>query len=153
MSARRMTSLTILAAFLALGVLAFLGDRVLAAVFIVVAGVVLGHHAVRLCPRCSNLDCAFNPRYSASRCPGDADSVAYSDLPITRTTVIPLLLSGPLAVIAAWRFSPLATVGAMAVALTAHTVFRHLTCAHCGNDCAGNCNAEYRAWKRAGRRE
>jgi hypothetical protein len=71
----------------------------------------------------------------------------FSDLPITRTTVIPLLLSGPLAFIGAWQYDPVATVTVGVVALTAHSVFRRLTCSHCGNDCAGNCNADYRRWK------
>ena len=156
MSARCVTSVVILGAFLALGVLAFLGDRVLAGIFIVVAGVVLARHAVSLCPRCSNLACGFNPR----RAKGDAGrpvpaddgpESGFSDLRITRTTVLPLLATGPLAVIAAWRYSPLATVAVAAVALSAHSVFRRLTCSRCGNDCAGNCNASYREWKHAQR--
>ena len=44
-TARRATSLVILGAFLALAVLAVLGNPVLGGLFIVVAGVVLGHHA------------------------------------------------------------------------------------------------------------
>jgi hypothetical protein len=154
MTARRVTALTILGAFLALAVLSFLGDRVLSAIFVITAGVVLGHHALTLCARCSNTCCAFNPRAEAPAegpsADGGGDS-AYSDLPITRTTVIPLLLAGPLAFIAAWRFSPLATIAVAVVALSAHTVFRKLTCSECGNDCAGNCNARYRGWKRARR--
>lgn len=149
---RRATSLVILGAFLALAVLSVLGNHVLGGLFVVVAGLVLGHHAVRLCPRCSNLQCAFNPRSSGSgtRTSEDigTDSEAYSDLPITRTTVIPLLLVGPLAFVGAWQYSPFAAVGVGIVALAAHTVFRRLTCSHCGNDCAGNCNVRYRQWKR-----
>ncbi len=64
---RKVTSLVILGAFLALAALSVLGNPVLGVLFIVVAGVVLGHHAVRLCPRCSNLECAFNPRFSRLR--------------------------------------------------------------------------------------
>lgn len=113
------------------------------------AGVVLAHHAVRLCPRCSNLACAFNPRSSRAEAVAydSAEVEAFSDLPITRTTVGPLLLFGPLAFIGAWQYSPVAAVAVGAVALGAHTVFRRLTCSHCGNDCAGNCNAHYRRWK------
>ena len=152
MTSRRVTSLVILGAFLALAVLAVLGNRVLGGLFVVVAGLVLGHHAVRLCPRCSNLECAFNPRFSRMETPAsegiEIDGNAYSDLPITRTTVIPLLLVGPLAFVGAWQYSPAAAVGVGIVALTAHTVFRRLTCSHCGNNCAGNCNVGYREWKR-----
>ncbi len=149
MAARRGTSLVILGAFLALAVLSVLGNPILGAVFIVVAGAVLGHHAVRLCPRCSNLDCAFNPRSSRPDALAyeSADVEAFSDLPITRTTVAPLLLFGPLAFIGAWQYSPVAAVAVGAVALGAHTVFRRLTCSQCGNDCAGNCNPHYRQWK------
>jgi hypothetical protein len=154
-TARRATSLVILGAFLALAVLAVLGNPVIGGLFIVAAGVVLGHHAVRLCPRCSNLECAFNPRFSRSgaRLPegvGGGDQ-EYSNLPITRTTVIPLLLFGPLAFVGAWLYNPVAAVAVGVVALAAHTVFRRITCSHCGNDCAGNCNASYREWKRAHR--
>ncbi len=148
MSARRVTSLAILGAFAALAVLSFLGNPLLSGVFIIVAGVVLGRHALRLCPRCSNLACAFNPRFNDETVP-TADE-PYSDLAITRSTVIPLLVTGPLAVVAAWQYSPIATVVVAAWALTFHTVFRHLTCSRCGNDCAGNCNRRYRAWKAAG---
>lgn len=147
MAVRRGVSLVILGAFLALAVLSFLGDRVLSLVFIVVAGTVLTRQALSLCRRCSNLACAFNPRFGDTYEPGDA---AYSDLPITRTTVLPLLATGPLAFIAAWRFSPAAAVAVGAVALTAHEVFRRTTCSRCGNDCLGNCNARYREWKRSG---
>ena len=149
MRARRVTSLVILGAFLALAVLAVLGNPILGVIFIVVAGVVLGHHAVTLCPRCSNLACAFNPRASKAE-PlefANADVESFTDLPITRTTVAPLLLTGPLAFIGAWQYSPVAAVAVGAVALGAHTVFRMLTCSQCGNDCAGNCNPAYRQWK------
>jgi hypothetical protein len=152
--ARRVTAAVILGAFLALGVLSFLGDRLLSVVFILVAGAVLIRHAVSLCPRCSNLACAFNPRSrkagaEGSSSPDDGSGGPFSDLEITRTTVVPLLLTGPLAVIGAWRFSPIATVAVAAVALAAHSVFRHLTCSRCGNNCAGNCNERYREWKAA----
>jgi hypothetical protein len=140
---RRIISLVILGAFLALAVLSFLGDRVLSVVFIVVAGGVLAHHAVRLCPACSNRACAFNPRFDA-----DAGDESFSDLPITRTTVLPLLATGPLAFIAAWRASPPAAIAVGVVALSAHHAFRKATCSRCGNDCLGNCNERYRCWKR-----
>lgn len=151
MAIRRATSLVILGAFLALAVLSFLGNRVLGVLFIAAAGAVLTHHAIRLCPRCSNLACAFNPGFSRSRtqAPESAARDAYSNLPITRTTVIPLLLFGPLAFIGALQYSPPATVAVAIVALTAHTVFRRITCSHCGNDCAGNCNSQYKQWKRS----
>lgn len=156
MLARRVTAIVILCAFMALGVLSFLGDRVLSAIFIVVAGTVLVRHAVSLCPRCSNLSCAFNPRSNVvaagSSTLDDGSGGPFSDLEITRTTVLPLLVAGPLAVIGAWKYSPVATVAVAAVALSAHSVFRHLTCSRCGNDCAGNCNARYREWKAAERR-
>jgi lysylphosphatidylglycerol synthetase-like protein (DUF2156 family) len=152
MTARRLTALVILIAFLAFAVLSFLGDRVLSVIFIVVAGAVLGRHAVSLCARCSNIACAFNPRASAAAGGPpelrEESASGFSDLPITWTTVVPLLATGPLAVIAAWKYSPVATVVVVAVALTAHSVFRRLTCSHCGNDCAGNCNRSYREWKR-----
>jgi hypothetical protein len=155
MRARRVTAVVILFAFLALGVLSFLGNRVLSLVFIVVAGVVLARHATVLCPRCSNLACAFNPHFGKSGEPvparDDGGADPFSDLEITRTTVVPLLATGPLAVIAAWMYSPVATVAVGAVALTAHSVFRRLTCSRCGNDCAGNCNGRYREWKAAGK--
>jgi len=153
MTTRRATSLVILGAFLALAVLSVLGNPVLGVIFIVGAGVVLGHHAARLCPRCSNLDCAFNPRFSGSHSPGSGSvsKDAFSDLPITRTTVVPLLLVGPLALVGAWLYSPVAAVAVAVVALSAHTVFRRITCSHCGNDCAGNCNEQYRQWKRSQR--
>jgi len=151
--ARTTVAWVILAAFLALGVLSFLGDRVLSGIFIVVAGGVLIRQAKSLCPRCSNLDCAFNPnRPKATERAVDHDrtwSGDFSNLPITRTTVLPLLVTGPLAFIAAWKFSPSATIVLAAVALSAHTVFRRITCSQCGNDCAGNCNVHYREWKRA----
>jgi len=154
--ARRVTAVVILCAFLALGILSFLGDRVLSAIFIVVAGAVLVRHAVSLCPRCSNLACAFNPRSkvvaAGSSPPDDGSGGPFSNLEITRTTVVPLLVVGPLAVIGAWKFSPLATVAVAVVALSAHSVFRHVTCSRCGNDCAGNCNGRYREWKAAQRR-
>jgi hypothetical protein len=141
---------------LALAVLSFLGNRVLSAVFIVVAGAVLVRHAVSLCPRCSNLACAFNPRAkvaaTGASAPDDGSGGPFSDLEITRTTVVPLLVAGPLAVIGAWLYSPIATVVVAAIALSAHSVFRHLTCSRCGNDCAGNCNGRYREWKAAQRR-
>jgi len=140
---RQLTSLVILIAFLALAVLAFLGDRVLSAVFIVVAGVVLVHHARSLCPRCSNRACAFNPRFRERDGSCDLGVAAPSRLNVNRTTVIPLLVAGPLAVIAAWRYSPSWTLGVAAVALAAHSTFRELTCRHCGNDCVGNCNPAY----------
>ena len=157
MIARRVTSMVILFAFAALAALSFFGDRVLAAIFIVVAGTVLARHAVKLCPRCSNLACAFNPRSakagSAPAAPRSAsDGDGFSNLGITRTTVVPLLATGPLAAVGAWRYSPAATVAVAVVALTAHSVFRHLTCSHCGNDCAGNCNRHYREWSVAQRR-
>ncbi|HEX9093088.1 MAG TPA: hypothetical protein VF902_03815 [Coriobacteriia bacterium] len=153
MRAHRATSYVILGIFLALAVLAFLGDRVLFAIYVVVAGAVLVHHAVSLCPRCSNLACAFNPRTRTTGAPVPPDASAgdatYSDLPITRTTVVPLLLVEPLALYAAWRFSPVATIVFSGVALAAHQVFRKQTCTNCGNDCAGNCNGRYREWRRA----
>jgi len=149
------TSLVILGAFLALAVLAVLGNPVFGVLFIAVAGVVLGHHAMRLCPRCSNLDCAFNPRFLKAGARGTGTATAtdepYSDLAITRTTVIPLLLTGPLAFVGAWQYSPVAAIAVAVVALSAHTVFRRITCSHCGNDCAGNCNEQYRQWKRSQR--
>lgn len=149
-TARKVTSLVILGAFLALAVFSVLGNRLLGGLFVVVAGLVLGHHAVRLCPRCSNLQCAFNPRFSGSQsqAPEDISVDAYSNLPVTRTTVIPLLVVGPLAFVGALQYNPVAAVAVGIVALTAHTVFRRHTCSRCGNDCAGNCNAEYRQWKR-----
>lgn len=157
MIARRVISAVILGAFLALAILSFLGNRVLSGVFIVVAGTVLVRHAVSLCPRCSNLACGFNPRRLKVEAEplveaGDDRGSGFSDLPITRTTVVPLLASGPFAVIGAWLYSPVVTVVVAAVALTAHFVFRELTCSRCGNDCAGNCNGRYREWRAAQRR-
>ena len=151
MTARRVTSLVILIAFLSLAVLAVLGNPILGALFVVVAGAVLVRNAVSLCPRCSNLACAFNPRASKSGpVPGMDEGVdGFSNLPITRTTVIPLLLTGPLAFIGAWQYNPFAAVTVGVVALGAHSVFRRLTCSQCGNDCAGNCNAIYRQWRAA----
>ena len=64
---------------------------------------------------------------------------------------MPLLAAYPLAVVAAWQYSPLATVAVGAVGLIAHQVFRKLTCSHCGNDCVGNCNGRYKEWKAAAR--
>ncbi len=153
MAARRWTSLVILGCFLALMVLSVLGNPVFGVLFIVVAGGVLAHHAITLCPRCSNLACAFNPRSSKSPrpAPGGAGEEAFSDLPITRTTVVPLLLAGPLAFIGAWQYSPAAAGAVAVVALGAHTIFRRVTCSRCGNDCAGNCNPLYRQWKTAQR--
>ncbi len=59
---RRVTALVILlCAFLALGVLSFLGNRALSAVFIVAAGYVVVRHSISTCPRCSNLHCGYNP--------------------------------------------------------------------------------------------
>jgi hypothetical protein len=154
MTAHGLTAVVILGAFLALAILSFLGDRLLSVIFIAVAGTVLARHAVSLCPRCSNLACGFNPRIAKGGAkgpvePDDSCESGFSDLRITRTTVVPLLIAGPLAVIGAWRYSPLATVAVAVVALAAHTVFRHLTCSRCGNDCAGNCNGRYREWKQA----
>jgi hypothetical protein len=156
MTARNVTAAVILVAFLALAVLSFLGNRVLSAIFIVVAGTVLIRHAVSVCPRCSNFACGFNPRRPkacAELAPehGGGCDEGFSDLEITRSTVVPLLVSGPLAVIAAWGYSPLATIAFAGVALGAHSVFRRLTCSECGNDCVGNCNSRYRAWKGAQR--
>jgi len=153
MRARRATSITILIAFLALAVLAVLGNPILGGLFIVVAGAVLARNAFILCPKCSNLACAFNPRApkSGSATSGAGDADGFSDLPITRTTLIPLLLTGPLAFIGAWQYNPYAAVAVGAVALGAHTVFQKLTCSQCGNDCAGNCNAQYKEWKSAQR--
>lgn len=149
MTARRVTSTVILIAFLALAVLAVLGNWILGATFIFVAGTVLGRHAVSLCPRCSNLSCAFNPRSSGTdeAARESAAAEGFSDLSITRTTVVPLLLFGPLAFIGAWQFNPFAAVAVGALALGAHSVFRKITCSRCGNDCAGNCNERYRQWK------
>jgi len=104
---------------------------------------------VKLCPRCSNMACAFNPNVSKADEPTthDVGGTRFSDLPITRTTVLPLLATGPLAFIGAWLYSPIAAAVVGVVALAAHTVFRRLTCSRCGNDCAGNCNPHYRKWK------
>jgi hypothetical protein len=148
-AARTATSLVILASFLALAVLSILGNSILGTIFIVVAGSVLVRNAVSLCPRCSNLACAFNPRSSKSGVAGGegAEVEAFSELPITRTTVVPLLLSGPLAFVGAWRYNPIAAVAVGVVALSAHSVFTRLTCSHCGNDCLGNCNPLYRRRK------
>lgn len=153
MTSRTVTSLVILTAFLALAILAMLGNPVLGATFIVVAGAVLVHNAVRLCPRCSNLACAFNPSASKSDTVAcDGAEGGFSDLHITRTTLVPLLLSGPLAFVGAWQYSPVAAVTVGVVALGAHSVFSRATCSHCGNDCLGNSNARYREWKAQQRR-
>jgi len=149
MTARRVTSIVILVAFLGLAVLSVLGNPVLGVIFIVVAGAVLVRHAVGLCPHCSNLACAFNPRSAKAEtiASDDAEAQGFSNLSITRTTVVPLLLSGPLAFVGAWQYNPAAAVTVGVVALGAHSVFRRLTCSRCGNDCAGNCNPRYREWK------
>ena len=150
---RRVTALVIfLSAFLALGVLSFLGNRALSAVFIVTAGYVVVRHSTRTCTRCSNVHCGFNPNRSKLRTGRSAElddgcATGFSDLPITRTTVAPLLITGPVAAIGAWQYSPIATIVVAVVILTAHFVFRELTCRHCGNDCVGNCNTRYREWK------
>ena len=149
--ARRITSMVILAAFAAIALLAFLGNPWLASAFLLVEGAVLAHHAFSLCGRCSNLACGFNPGAGRGEAP-PVEPGAYSDLPITRTTVIPLLAAYPLAVVAAWQASPIGTVAVGAVGLGAHQVFRKMTCSRCGNDCVGNCNAEYRAWRSEERR-
>jgi ribosomal protein S27AE len=146
-TARRVTSIVILMAFLALAVLAVLGNPALGAIFIVVAGAVLIRNASRLCPKCSNLACAFNPRASKSGTVACDRPGGFSDLPITKTTVVPLLLAGPLAFIGAWQYNPFAAVAVGAVAFIAHEVFSRLTCSRCGNDCAGNRNPLYRQWK------
>ncbi len=149
MDTRRVTALVILAAFLGFAVLSVLGNPILGGIFIVVAGAVLARQAFSLCPRCSNMACAFNPRFSASPAGEDApvSDEGYSCLPITRTTVIPLLIAGPLAFIGAWQYSPVGAVAVGVVALAGHTVFQRITCSKCGNDCAGNCNPLYRQWK------
>lgn len=148
---RRMSALGILlSAFVGLGVLSFLGNRILSGIFIVTALVVLVRHGFGLCARCSNLACGFNRRRLGSEGslePDDCHGDEFSNLPITRTTVIPLLITGALAGIGAWQYSPLAAIVLAAAILTAHFVFRELTCRHCGNDCVGNCNARYREWK------
>lgn len=147
MKVRRVTSFVILIAFLGFAVLSVLGNPVLGAVFIVVAGSVLVRNAVSLCPRCSNLACAFNPRAPKAGTVSCDGPEGFSALPITRTTVVPLLLTGPLAFIGAWQYNPVAAVAVGAVALSAHEVFSRLTCSRCGNDCVGNRNPLYRRWK------
>jgi len=153
---RRVSALGILlSAFVGLGVLSFLGNRVLSGIFIVTALVVLVRHGFGLCPRCSNLACGFNPHRlggEGSFEPDDCHGGEFSNMPITRTTVIPLLITGSLAGIGAWQYSPLAAIVLAAAILTAHSVFRELTCRHYGNDCVGNCNARYREWKVAQQR-
>lgn len=151
MDARRTTALVILAAFLGLAVLSVLGNPILGGIFIVVAGAVLARQAFSLCPRCSNMACAFNPRFSV-KSTGESEPAGdegYSCLPITQTTVIPLLIAGPLAFIGAWQFSPVGAIVVGVAALAGHTVFQRITCSQCGNDCAGNCNPQYRQWKAA----
>lgn len=116
MIARRLTALVIfLSAFLGLGILSFLGNRWLSAVFIVAAGTVVARHAASICPRCSNIYCGFNPHRATKEpaeggpgIPGCAGE--FSNLPITKTTVAPLLVTGPFAALGAWLFSPIATV-------------------------------------------
>ncbi len=145
----------LVSAFVGLGVLPFLGNRVLSGIFIVTALVVLVRHGFGLCPRCSNLACGFNPHRlggEGSFEPDDCYGGEFSNMPITRTTVIPLLITGSLAGIGAWQYSPLAAIVLAAAILTAHSVFRELTCRHCGNDCVGNCSARYREWKVAQQR-
>lgn len=155
---RRATSTVIfLTAFLGLGILSFLGNHWLSAIFIVTAGVVVVRHAVSLCPQCTNYCCGFNPRLpkispeelSKHQSEGSA---GFSNLPITRTTVLPLLLTGPLAVIGAWLFSPIATIALVGVIFIAHHVFTKITCSGCENNCVGNCNENYRTWKKAEKR-
>ncbi len=156
---RKVSALAILlSAFLGLAALSFLGNRVLSGVFIVTAVAVLVRHAVRLCPRCSNLACGFNPRRTAGRGegpfePDDCHGGEFSNTPITRTTVVPLLITGSLAAIGAWQYSPVAAIILAVAILAAHSLFRELTCRHCGNDCVGNCNKRYQEWKAVQRRQ
>ena len=56
-----------------------------------------------------------------------------------------------IAVFAAWQFSPYWTVAWAVCALSAHSVFRELTCKHCENRCLGNCNPAYRTHRTTGR--
>ncbi|MCX6031584.1 MAG: hypothetical protein NT169_20070 [Chloroflexi bacterium] len=154
---RRVASLVILSMILALCVLSFLGNPLLSVPFIAVTITVLARHASSLCPRCSNLACAFNPHRAsvAADVPQGPDCTMkeeFSDLPITRTTVIPFLVSGPVAFVGAWQYSPYGAVVVVTVLLAAHFVFQKLTCSHCGNNCVGNCNTTYQEWKAAQKR-
>jgi hypothetical protein len=141
-------------AFVGLGILALLGNWMLASVFIVTVVFVVSRHIFSICPRCSNFACGFNPRgknisSSAQPEPGDVNGSGFSNLPTTRTTVLPFLITGPFAAIAAWIYSPVATVILFVIILIAHSIFSKITCSHCENDCVGNCNEEYKDWKAA----
>jgi hypothetical protein len=152
---RRLTANVIFfSAFVGLGILSFLGNRWLSAIFIVTVIVVVARHSVSICAHCSNLACGFNPGQKNRKAGDLLDDQGncegeFSNLPITRTTVIPFLITGPLAVIGAWLYSPIATIILLAIILIAHQVFTKLTCSYCGNNCVGNCNPRYKEWKAA----
>lgn len=145
MDLRKITALVILGcAFFGLGIISFLGNKILGGIFLIAAATVVVRHSTSICKKCSNKACGFNPHRNDEVCVEQ-----FSNLPITKTTVLPLVMTGPLAVIGAWLYSPIATVALMGIVTAAHFVFRELTCKHCGNNCIGNCNSLYKEWKAA----
>lgn len=144
-----------MALFVALGVLSFLGDRTLFWVYVATITPFLLLHALYLCPRCTNYSCAMNPRspvfFLRRRHEDPRSATTFSDHPIL-WTALPMSVSGVAATVGAWMFSPALTVAAAVFTVGVHRLYVRNTCRNCTNDCPGNGNAAYWAWKRPGSR-
>ena len=152
MNPRRASAWGWIAIFAALGVFAFLGNRILFVVWAALTVPFLVYHVRRVCARCTNISCGLNPRspdfifrLGSSRTP--TDDLGYSDINPIFVSTLPLAALAVLALVGAWQYSPLATVALLACAAANMTIYERVSCRRCTNNCPNNRNPAYRRWK------
>lgn len=155
MSLRKLSAWVWILIVVAIGVLAFLGNRVVFYAYLGLWVPFAVYHSLRVCGRCTNLACGLNPRspdFFLRMGAGKSEStndLGYSDINPLPTSTLPLAALLVLGLVGGWQFSPLAVLLLLAVAAVNMTVYQRVSCARCTNNCPNNKNAAYWEWKKA----
>lgn len=150
MTARRVAAGGFLVLFAAFGVAAYLGDPLMALLYVLAFAPLALVHAVYLCPRCTNVHCGLNPNspeFVFRRRKGDPVATGRFSGHRIVWTAAPMSLAGGFAVVGAWRWNPWSLLAFAVGAAFVHRLYLRETCAYCTNACPGNKNPAYRAWK------
>jgi len=149
---RRGAAWALIVLLLGLAVLAYFGSALVFALYLAALGNAFAFHWWYACSRCSNLCCPFNVRSSEYfvrskpvRMVGERER-EFSNI---RSVIagVPFLASIAVGVVAAWLFSPLATVIWLVCLGGVGYWYWKVSCVCCGNDCPANRNVRYLAWR------
>lgn len=151
MSLRKVSAWGFLVVFIAVGVGAFLGNRLVFAAYVCLGVSSIAYHTVALCRKCGNMACGLNSKspdymFRFRRTCGSQEGLGYSKSKPPPWVALWLVLSLLVGLAGTWLFSPAVALALAAVVAANTLLYSTVTCRNCTCACPMNRNAHYWAW-------